>query len=107
MPILFLIYINAVFEKVTESYLAIISLLLIDDLSFIAFEYLIKELAKILGKILIVILDWKKSNIVIYDVAKIKAVLFFKLHCQRLNKQIARIYIKLEFEKIKYNKEAT
>lgn len=106
-PILFLIYINGVFEKVTESCPAITSLSFVDDLSFIASGHSVKELAKILGQVAAVVLDWGKSNAVTYDVAKTEAVLFSKAHRQRLNKQITGVHIKIEAEKIKFNKEAT
>lgn len=42
-----------------------------------------------------------------YDITKTKAVLFSKLHCQQLNKQIAEVTIKIEAKNIKFNKKAT
>lgn len=86
MPILFLVYISRVFEKVLIFYLAILALSFVDDLDFIALGYLIKEVAKTLGQIVIVILDGGKSNPVIYDIAKTETVFFLKSHCQQLNK---------------------
>ena len=105
-PILFLVYISGVFEKVSESYPAITSLSFVVDLGFLASGHSVKELAKILGQVATV-LDWGKSNAVTYDVAKTEAVLFSKSHRQRLNKQIAEVHINIEAEKIKFNKEAT
>ncbi len=106
-PILFLIHISGVFEQVTESNPTITSLSFVDDLCFIATGFSVKELAKSLGQVAQVVLDWGKSNVVTYDIAKIEAVLFSKSHRQRINKQIAVVNIEIGTEKIKFNKEAT
>ena len=106
-PILFLIYISGVFDQVTESNPAITSLSFVDDLGFIAAGFSVKELAKTLGQVAQVVLEWGKFNAVTYDIAKTEAVLFSKSYCQRLNKQIAVVNIKIGTEKIKFNKEAT
>ena len=60
----------------------------------------VKELAKTLGQVAKVVLEWGKSNAVTYDIAKTEAVLFSKAHRQRLNKQIAVVHIKIGTEKI-------
>lgn len=78
--ILFLVYISRVFEKVIKSCLKITSLLLVDDLSFIVFRYSVKKLNKIPEQVAIIILNKKKSNTIIYNLAKIEVVLFFKSH---------------------------
>lgn len=82
LPILFLVYITEVFGKMTESYPTITSLLFVDDLGFVASRHSVKELAKILGQITMVVLDFEKSNKVTYDVAKTEAVLFSKSYRQ-------------------------
>lgn len=79
-PIIFLVYISGVFEKVSVSHPAISALSFVDDLGFIASGYLVKELAKTLGQVATVVLDWGKSNAVTYDIAKTEAVLFSKSH---------------------------
>ena len=107
LPILFLVYISGVFEKVSVSYPAISVIFFVDDLGFIASGYSVKELAKTLRQVATVVLDWGKSNAVTYDIAKIKAVLFLKSYRQQLNKQIAAVQIKIGPKKIKFNKEAT
>ena len=89
------------------SYPAILALSFVDDLGFIASGYSVKELAKTLGQVATVVLDWGKSNAVTYDLAKTEAVLFSKSHRQRLNKEIAAVQIKIGPEKIKFNNEAT
>lgn len=50
-PILFLIYISRVFNKVSETNLLVTSLLFVNDLVFIAAGSLVKEVVKILEKI--------------------------------------------------------
>lgn len=107
MSRLFLIYISRVFDRVTEFHPGITSLSHVDDVGFIASGNLVKELAKTLGQVAKVVLKWGQSNAVTYDIAKTKAVLFSKSRCQRLNKQIAEVQIKIGAEKIKSNKEAT
>lgn len=42
---------------------------------------------------------------VIYNIAKTKAVFFLKSYCQQLNNQIAIIQIKINLKKIKFNKK--
>lgn len=106
MLILFLVYINRVFEKVLVTYLIITALFFIDNLRSIILKYLVKILAKILRQITIFILDLKQSNPIIYDRAKIKGDLFFKFYYKQFNKQIAMIEIKISSKKIKFNKKA-
>ena len=50
-PILFLIYISRVFDKVTEVNPHLMSLSFVDDLGFIASGHLIKEIVKALEKV--------------------------------------------------------
>ena len=97
-PILFLIYISGVFDKVAESNPEVRSLSFVDDLGFIASGYLVKRLAKTLGGVAKVVLEWEKCNAVTYDIAKKEAVLFSKSHRQR---------IKIGAENIQFNKKAT
>ena len=106
-PILFLIYISGVFDEVTEANPAITSLSFVDDLGFIATGSPVRDLAKTLGRVAQVVIEWGKSNAVTYDIVKTEAVLFSKSHCQRLNKQIATVNIQIGTEKIKFNKDAT
>lgn len=98
--IFFLIYISEVFDKVAESNQVIIFLSFIDDLVFIAFGYLNKELAKILG-------DVGRCNAVTYNIAKKKAMLFSKSYCLQLNKQMVEVTIKIRVKNIEFNNKAT
>ena len=85
-PILFLIYINGVFNKVLETNPGVISLSFVDDLGFIASGSSVKEVVKTLEKVAQAVLEWGMLNAVTYDMAKTEAVLFSKSHRQRLNK---------------------
>ena len=106
-PLLFLIYISGVFEKVTDSNPVVMSLFFIDNLGFIASENSVEELAKTLGEVAKVVLEWGQCNAVTYDIAKTEAVFFSRLHCQRLNKEIVDVPIKIGAESIKFNKKTT
>lgn len=68
---------------------------------------MIKDITPILEKVAKTILQWGKTNVVTYDIAKTKIVFFSKLHQQRLNKQLQKTKIKVENIKIMFNKKAT
>ena len=106
-PILFLIYISGVFNKVSEKSPLVISLSFVDDLGFIASGSSVKELVKTLENVAKVVLEWGRLNAVTYDISKTEAVLFPKSHRQWLNKQLREAKIKVRDEKISFNKEAT
>lgn len=78
-----------------------------NDFNFIILRYLVKKLAKTFEQVAKVVLEQRKSNAVIYDIAKTKVVFFSKVYCQWLNKQITIIWIKIGAKKIKFNKKAT
>ena len=73
LPILFLIYISGVFDKIAESNPE--SLFFVDDLGFIAFGYLVKGLAKTLERVAKLVLEWRKYNVSTYNIAKTEALL--------------------------------
>lgn len=52
-----------------------------DDLSFIASRVLIKKMAKTLEKVGKIVLKWGEKNVMTYNMAKIKLVLFSRA-CQ-------------------------
>ena len=78
LPILFLIYINGVFETVTKNNPTVISLLFIDNQGFIASGILIQEVFKTLKTIALSVFWWSLTNVVTYNTSKTKAVLFSK-----------------------------
>lgn len=85
-PIFFLIYISWAFMKVSKINCLVMSLLFIDDLSFIALCSLIKKIVKALKKVAYKIIEWGRLNAVIYNISKTEAVLFSKFYWQPLNK---------------------
>lgn len=72
-----MIYISRVFEQVKKKAFEIESLLVVDNLGFIVSEMLVKEIAKALEEIDNLIVEWKRRNMVTYNIVKIKFVLFF------------------------------
>ena len=65
-PILFLIYISGVFNKVSETNPLVISLSFVDDLGFVASGSFVKELVKTLEKVAQAVLEWGMLNSVTY-----------------------------------------
>ena len=106
-PILFLMYISGVFNKVSETSPLVTSLSFVDDLGFIASGSSVKEIVKALEKVAKEVIEWGRLNAVTYDTSKTEAVLFPKSHRQRLNKQLWEAKIKVGTENIPFNKEAT
>ena len=107
LPILFLIYISKVFDKVTEASLSVISLSFIDNLRFIASGISVKDAVKTLEKVAKTVSEWEMLNTMTYNTSKIEAVFFSKSHQQWLNKQLREAKIKVKNERIIFNKEAT
>ncbi len=107
-PILFLIYISGVFNKVSETSLLVTSLSFVNDLSFIASGgSSVKEIVKALKKVAKEVMEWGRLNAITYDTSKTEAVFFSKSRQQQLNKQLREAKIKVESEKVSFNKEAT
>lgn len=84
-PILFLIYISGVFEQLKREFSEIVSLSFVDNLGFVASGTSIKEIAKALGKVGNLVIQWRQKNAVTYNTAKTKLVLFSHTRQQRLN----------------------
>lgn len=64
-PILFLIYISRVFNRVSETSLLVTSFSFVDDLSFIVSGSSVKEMIKALEKVAKEIIEWGRLNAVI------------------------------------------
>ena len=82
LPILFLIYISGVFDKVSKINHYNIFLSFIDDLRFIASGNSVKEMVKIFENVAKIVLEWGRQNIVIYNVSKMEAILLSKSRWQ-------------------------
>ena len=106
-PILFLIYISGVFNKVLKTSPLVTSLSFVDDLGFIASGSSVKEIVEALEKVAQEVIELGRLNAVTYDTSETEAVFFSKYHRQRLNKQLREAKIKVDAEKISFNKEAT
>ncbi len=106
-PILFLIYISGVFDKISETTHLVMSLSFVDDLGFIASDSLVNKIVRSLEKVAKEMIEWRKQNAVTYDTSKTEAVLFSKSHRQQLNKQLWEVKIEVSPEKISFNKEVT
>ena len=87
-PILFLIYISEVFNKVIEVNPHIMSLSFVDNSGYISSSHSIKDIVKAFEKVAQTVVEWGNANAVTYDIAKTEAVIFSRSHCQRLHKQI-------------------
>lgn len=106
-PILFLIYISGVFEKVELQRPGIVLLSFVDDLGFIASGASVKEIVKIFEKMGKIVLEWGEKNTVTCDMAKTELVLFSRACRQRLNQQLRETTFLVGGERIKSNIEAT
>ena len=106
MPILFLIYISEVFDKVSEANLLVKMLSFINDLGFIASVSSVKEVVKTLEEVTQTVLECGMLNVVTYDTSKTEVVLFSKLHRQHLSKQLRETKLKVGDKQISFNKEA-
>ncbi len=81
-PILFLIYIGEVMNKILETSLLVTSLSFIDDLSFIASDNSVKEIIRVQRKFIKEVIKWGRQNAVTYNTSKIEAVHFSKSYWQ-------------------------
>lgn len=107
LPILFLIYISGVFNKVSETSRLVTSFLFVDKLGFIASSSSIKEIVKALQKIALEVIEWEELNTVTSNTSKTKAIFFSKSYRQCLNKQLQKVKIKVGAKKILFNKKTT
>lgn len=76
LPILFLIYISGVFNKISETNLWVTFLSFFDNFGFIASGSSVKELVKTLKNVVKEVIKWRKLNAVTYDISKTEAALF-------------------------------
>lgn len=102
----FLIYISEVFEQVKKEFLETVFLLFVDNVGFIASEMSVKKIAKALGKVGNLVVEWGRKNAVTYNTAKTKLVLFSRVRQQHLNHQLRETTVLVGGEKIKFNKDA-
>ncbi len=89
--ILFFIYISRVFDVVSMISLKTMSILFMDDLGFLASENPIQEVVFSLEKISETVLRWGFFNAIIYDIAKIKTILFSKACGKKTKREVTNI----------------
>lgn len=100
LPILFLIYISQVFDRMTKTYPLVISLSFVGNLEYLASDTLVKNIAQSLEKVAKMALDWSMRNVIIYNTSKTEIMLFFKSCRQQLIKQIQDTKMKIDSKKI-------
>lgn len=71
-----------------EFFKILVSLSFVDDLEFIASGTSVKEIAKALGKVSNLVVEWGRRNAVTYNTAKTELVLFFRAKQRRLNQKL-------------------
>jgi hypothetical protein len=102
-PILFAIYISAVFEEV-EDVTGAVGISFVDDLSWIASGANVMEITEILEKCAKIATRWAEQNAVKFDIAKTEAILSVKKNQQRKRKKKINIG---NGNSISFNKGAT
>lgn len=106
-PILFLIYVSGMFFELEKKLPGITCVLFVDDLGFLTSSYSISIVGKLLEKTGKIAPKWRANNLVSYNKNKIEAVLFSKVHHQKLAKQIFETQLGFSGEIISFYKKAT
>jgi retron-type reverse transcriptase len=104
-PILFIIYLSGIFDKIEEQNPEIIALSFIDDIAFLAPRKTVKDIQDVLSNAGEQAITWSLINNVTFDVDKIEAVLFIKK--RKIRQNLLNYNIKIQSHNIKFNKEAT
>jgi hypothetical protein len=77
-PILFIIYLSGIFNKIKEQNLEITALSFVDDIAFLTPSKIVKDIQDALINVEEQAIAWGLTNNVTFDVDKIEAVLFIK-----------------------------
>jgi retron-type reverse transcriptase len=77
-PILFIIYLSRIFDKIEEQNPEITALSFIDDIAFLASRKTVKDIQNVLSNAGEQAIAWGLTNNITFDVDKTKAVLFTK-----------------------------
>ena len=104
-PILFIIYLSGIFEKIEEQNLEITALSFADDIGFLAPGKTVKDIQDALTKAGEQAIAWGLTNNVTFDVDKTEAVLFTKK--TKVRRNLANYNIKIQNHNIKFNREVT
>jgi ribonuclease HI len=106
-PILFLIYLSALFAEVEARIPAVMSLCFVDDLAFIAEGGSADNIAETLEVVADIAARWGLLNSVSYDMSKTEAVLFTRARLARRRKMIQDTSIQIGANQVKFNENAT
>jgi retron-type reverse transcriptase len=77
-PILFIIYLSGIFNKIEEQNPDIIALSFMDDIAFLTSRKTVKDIQEALSNAREQAITWGLTNNITFDIDKIKAVLFTK-----------------------------
>lgn len=78
-----------------------------EDFNYLASKNSIQELVTTLEKTREIVIKQRLSNIVIYDIAKMEAILFLSTWNKKVNKEIEKIQLIIGEEEIKFNNQVT
>ena len=106
-PILFLIYLSAIFDTIEEAVPEIQLLSFADDIGLLAPGYSVQEVCEKLQRAPQVAIDWGEKNFVQCEAKKTEAVLFTRKRGQELRSQIQRAQITVGDHAVSFNSEAT
>lgn len=96
LSIFFLIYISNIFLKIEKKVQDITYLTFLNNFGFFVVDKFMLKIEKLLEKIRKITFDWGIRNAIIYDISKIKAILFFKAWNQKLVKQLMDTQLKFK-----------
>ena len=78
-----------------------------DNLGFLASGNLVQEVATTLKKTRKIVIKWKLSNAVTYNITKTKAILFLPIWNKKVTKKTSEIRLTIKKEVIKFNNQVT
>jgi hypothetical protein len=104
-PILFIIYLSGIFDKIEEQNPEITALFFIDNIAFLAFRKTVKDIQDALSNAGEQAIAWGLVNNVTFNVDKTEVVLFTKK--RKIRQNLLNYNIKIQSHNIKFNKEAT
>jgi hypothetical protein len=107
LPLLFLIYFSAFFDKVEASVPAVMSLSFVDDLEFIAEGRSANKIAETLETVAVIVAQRGLLNSVLYDISKRGTLLFTRARLSRRRKAMKDSSIEIRENQVKFNEDAT
>ena len=93
------------FSQIEKKLPSITCILFIDNLGVLILDCSISIVKQLLGKAGKISLEWGGNNLVIYNMSKTKAILFFKTGYQKLIKQILDTQLNIGIKTVSFNKD--